>query len=146
MEGYGYPPAVAPRPDRRGWTATEDIGRIDPDGALRLLGRGDDCFKTDAGWLVSPGDITDALLSHPAVRDALVVPLAGRHGRLIGALVASPASAAALRGHVAERLPPWAQPHVLVTEPALPRLPGGKVDRLKAVRRLQAVVTARADP
>jgi long-chain acyl-CoA synthetase len=142
MEGYGYPPHVAPRPDRGGWSPTEDVGVLDEAGRLAVLGRRDECFKTPAGYLVSPDGITEVLTGHPAVHEALVVPLASPRGVLIGALVqaAGPLDADDVRRHAARSLPPWAQPQIVEVTDALPRLPGGKPDRLASIARLERLL------
>src|SRR5262245_58026948 len=55
-----------------GWFPTKDAGSIDPDGYLYLEGRLDDVIVRGAENL-SPGEIEDVLVSHPAVVDAAVV-------------------------------------------------------------------------
>jgi acyl-CoA synthetase (AMP-forming)/AMP-acid ligase II len=85
MEGYGFPPQLAPREHRGGWWATRDVGSLDAAGSLTLGGRVDDCFKTASGYLVNPGEITNVLMSHPAVSDVVILPLASSAGTDIGA-------------------------------------------------------------
>jgi non-ribosomal peptide synthetase component F len=70
MEGYGFPPRLAPREERGGWWSTADMGSLDESGYLTLAGRADDCFKTSAGYLVNPGQIAHALTTHPRVIEA----------------------------------------------------------------------------
>jgi malonyl-CoA/methylmalonyl-CoA synthetase len=132
MEGYGFPPNLAPREHRGGWWATPDIGILDASGYLTLVGRADDCFKTSSGHLVHPGEITNALMSHPGVSDVVVMPIPrGLDGVMIGALVEGPGALApdALRATAARTLPQWLQPHVVAVTGRLPRLAGGKPDR-----------------
>jgi acyl-CoA synthetase (AMP-forming)/AMP-acid ligase II len=65
-------PSVAPGeagPD--GWLRTRDLGRLDEEGYLYVLGRADDTIVT-GGKNVSPAEVEAALLAHPAVADALV--------------------------------------------------------------------------
>jgi len=140
MEGYGFPPDLEARGDIDGWFPTGDLGVIDATGALTLLGRSDDCFKTQSGHLVNPAEVAAALRSHPAVVDAAVVPVSGPTGVAIAALlevdgVASPHS---LRSHAAQLLPPWAQPQVIVTIPSLPRAASGKIDRNACIKLVEA--------
>jgi fatty-acyl-CoA synthase len=47
---------------------------VEPDGTLTLLGRGSACINT-AGEKVFPEEVEEALKTHPAVEDALVVGL-----------------------------------------------------------------------
>jgi acyl-CoA synthetase (AMP-forming)/AMP-acid ligase II len=55
-----------------GWFATNDAGYLDDDGFLYLDGRLDDVIVR-GGENLSPGEIEDALTSHPMVVDAAVV-------------------------------------------------------------------------
>ncbi|GAA5703539.1 non-ribosomal peptide synthetase [Streptomyces avermitilis] len=54
---------------------TGDLAMRRPDGVLEYLGRIDDQVKV-RGFRVEPGEITNVLLSHPAVHGAVVVPQA----------------------------------------------------------------------
>ncbi len=55
--------------DADGWFPTRDAGFIDEDGYLFLSGRADDVIVR-GGENMSPGEIEDVLLTHPAVADA----------------------------------------------------------------------------
>ena len=55
--------------DAEGWFPTRDAGFIDADGYLFLSGRADDVIVR-GGENMSPGEIEDVLLTHPAVADA----------------------------------------------------------------------------
>lgn len=55
--------------DAEGWFPTRDAGYMDEDGYLFLSGRADDVIVR-GGENMSPGEIEDVLLSHPAIADA----------------------------------------------------------------------------
>ncbi|KPH58683.1 class I adenylate-forming enzyme family protein [Novosphingobium sp. ST904] len=55
--------------DAQGWFPTRDAGYMDEDGYLFLSGRADDVIVR-GGENMSPGEIEDVLLTHPAVADA----------------------------------------------------------------------------
>ncbi|MFA7588377.1 MAG: class I adenylate-forming enzyme family protein [Novosphingobium sp.] len=55
--------------DAEGWFPTRDAGYMDEDGYLFLSGRADDVIVR-GGENISPGEIEDVLLSHPAIADA----------------------------------------------------------------------------
>ena len=57
--------------DADGWLRTGDLGRIDEEGHLYVLGRADDVIVT-GGENVSPEEVERTLLAHPAVEDAAV--------------------------------------------------------------------------
>jgi fatty acid CoA ligase FadD36 len=143
MEGYGFPPELAPPAHRDGWWLTRDVGSLDAAGSLTLAGRIDDCFKTASGYLVNPGEITNVLMSHPAVSDVVILPLASSAGMDIGALVESDRAIDldGLRASVVRALPPWLHPQRLAVTERLPRLAGGKPDRAAC----RAILLGRTD-
>ncbi|MFA7268923.1 MAG: class I adenylate-forming enzyme family protein [Sterolibacterium sp.] len=61
--------------DADGWFSTKDRGSLDEEGFLFLEGRDDDVIVR-GGENISPGEIEDVLLSHPAVADVAVVAVA----------------------------------------------------------------------
>jgi acyl-CoA synthetase (AMP-forming)/AMP-acid ligase II len=70
-----------------GWFPTNDAGSLDADGFLYLEGRLDDVIVRGAENL-SPGEIEDTLLAHPAVADAAVVGIPDSEwGEAVGAAV-----------------------------------------------------------
>lgn len=126
-------------PRRNGRLLTADLGRVEPDGRLEVVGRADDVVVT-GGVNVAADAVAAVLAEQPSVAAAAV---AGRDdaewGQIVVAVVTPVAGAVpeleALRAVVRERLGAAAAPRDLVVVEAMPLLPGGKVDRL-AVRRL----------
>lgn len=58
--------------DEAGWFPTRDTGHLDHDGYLHLGGRADDVIVR-GGENISPGEIEEVLLAHPAIAEAAVV-------------------------------------------------------------------------
>lgn len=58
--------------DAKGWFPTRDAGYLDEQGYLFLSGRADDVIVR-GGENISPGEIEDVLLTHPAIADAAAV-------------------------------------------------------------------------
>lgn len=58
--------------DAEGWFPTRDAGYLDEDGYLFLAGRADDVIVR-GGENISPGEIEDLLLTHPAIADVAAV-------------------------------------------------------------------------
>src|SRR5262249_46005360 len=87
MDGYGLPPRLDPGPILEGWSPTNDVGFVDEDGRLTLLGRSDDSVKLGSGYLVNLTDVAVALGTYPGVTDIAVVSLDTDNGAVIGALV-----------------------------------------------------------
>ncbi|HSG40259.1 MAG TPA: amino acid adenylation domain-containing protein, partial [Thermoanaerobaculia bacterium] len=106
---------------------TGDLVRWLPDGQLDYLGRLDHQVKV-RGFRVELGEIEARLLEHPGVREAAVVAPGGE--RLV-AFIASEDQGLApiLKAHLAETLPPYMVPGVLVVLAVLPHTPNGKIDR-----------------
>jgi malonyl-CoA/methylmalonyl-CoA synthetase len=120
-----------------GWFRTGDIGELDDDGYLRLVGRASDLIIT-GGYNVYPREVEDAILTHPGVADVAVVGVRDdTWGERVvafvvtrGELASAGADAeAVLAAHVEPLLAPYKRPRAwsLVTE--LPRNAMGKVLR-----------------
>ncbi|HVR95062.1 MAG TPA: amino acid adenylation domain-containing protein [Thermoanaerobaculia bacterium] len=102
---------------------TGDRVRWRPDGRLEFLGRVDYQLKV-RGFRLEPGEVEAALVSHPAVREAVVL----MHETLLVAYVGADADHD-WRRFLQERLPEFMVPAVFVRLEALPRTRNGKVDR-----------------
>ena len=112
---------------------TGDLVRWRADGELEYLGRTDDQLKI-RGFRVEPGEVEAALLRHPDIANAIVLPLKGQSGdvRLV-AYVEARGSAlpkgAELRAFAAEILPNHMVPAGVVVMDSFPLTTNGKVDR-----------------
>lgn len=71
---YNKPEATAEAFTEDGWLRTGDLGRIDADDYLLLVGRRKESYRC-GGELVMPTEVEDLLVTHPAVLQAHVVPL-----------------------------------------------------------------------
>jgi acyl-CoA synthetase (AMP-forming)/AMP-acid ligase II len=109
-----------------------DFARLEPDGGLTLLGRGNVCVNT-GGEKVFPEEVEGVLKSHPDVFDALVIGVPDeRLGQRVAALVqprdgANP-DLATLEAHVRERLAGYKVPRTVWLVDRVGRLPSGKPD------------------
>ncbi|MEZ5735866.1 MAG: AMP-binding protein [Novosphingobium sp.] len=74
IDGYLNDPAATAAAFRNGWFYLGDLGRLTADGLLIHLGRVDDLMIMN-GINIYPAEIEQALLAHPAVRDAAAMPL-----------------------------------------------------------------------
>ena len=89
--------------DARGWFATQDRGWQDAEGYLYLEGRADDVIVR-GGENISPGEVEEVLLRHPAVADAVVVAVPSEQwGEAVGAALVLKAGQTA----TAEELCEW---------------------------------------
>ncbi len=73
MQGYfDQPEATAAVLDAEGWLRTGDLGVLDAEGRLRMVGRLKDVFRV-GGENVAPAEVEEVLHAHPAVAVAQVV-------------------------------------------------------------------------
>ena len=111
---------------------TGDLARMRADGAIEILGRSDSQVKI-RGFRVDLGEVENAVRSAPAVSEAVVVTRELEPGDVwLVAYVAGRDGApepARVRAHVADKLPHYMVPGLVVVLDALPRLSNGKVDR-----------------
>lgn len=70
--GYWNKPDLTRQAFRGGWYHTSDLGVLDEDGYLYLLGRKDDLIKS-GGFFVAPREVEDAILKHPAIAEVAVL-------------------------------------------------------------------------
>jgi len=126
--------------DAAGYFHTGDLGRVDAHGTVHFLGRLKDVIKT-AGANVAAAEVEAALLRHPAVGAAHVVPVpAGTRGEDVAAFVVAARSVdvADLLAHCRAELASYKVPrHLwLRRDDELPLRSSGKVD--KAALRAEA--------
>jgi 4-hydroxybenzoate-CoA ligase len=119
------------------WTRTGDKYIRDADGRYTFCGRSDDMFKVSGIW-VSPFEVESALITHPAVLEAAVVPEADPEGLLkpkafvvLRANAETPGLHEALKEHVKQRIGPWKYPRWIDVVDALPKTATGKIQRFK---------------
>jgi acyl-CoA synthetase (AMP-forming)/AMP-acid ligase II len=123
-----------------GWFPTRDGGYLDEEGYLFLEGRTDDVIVR-GGENMSPGEIEDVLLDHPAVADAAVVGVPDvEWGEGVAAAVVlkenGQASAAELQDWVKKHLRSSRVPQVVRFERELPYNETGKLLRRKVKEAL----------
>lgn len=112
------------------WLKTGDIGRIDEDGYLFLLGRSKEMIIS-GGYNIYPAEVERALAAHPAVREVCAFGVADEKWgeRLEAAVAADSVDEETLRAFVREAIGPVRTPKRLHLLSALPRNPVGKVVR-----------------
>jgi acyl-CoA synthetase (AMP-forming)/AMP-acid ligase II len=127
-----------------GWFPTNDLGHLDEEGFLYLDGRQDDVIVR-GGENLSPGEIEETLIAHPAITDACVVGVPDTEwGEAVAAAVVLDPGATAdvdeIKAFVRERLRSTKTPEVIAVRDELPYNETGKLlrrivrDELKAGR------------
>jgi len=127
---YYENPAEADKFTMDGWFRTGDIVTIDPEGYVRITDRTKDLIKSGGEW-ISSVDLENALMGHPAVKEAAVVavPHARWDERPVAVVVlreGSQASPDELRAYLAPRFARFWLPDAFVFVQQIPRTATGK--------------------
>jgi len=131
MRGYHNNPAANTAAFVDGWLRTGDVGVLDDDGYLTLIGRVKEMINR-GGEKISPTEIEEVLLAHPAVADAAAFGAPdSKYGEEVEAAVVLKGNAdpEALRSYCRERLADFKVPKVIRIVSELPMNATGKVDR-----------------
>jgi len=120
-----------------GWLRTGDLARCGEDGRYEIAGRAKDLIITE-GYNVHPREVEEAIIAHPAIREAAVLgvphPLLGEEIVACAVLRDDAAcSSDALMSHLIERLARYKLPRRVWFVAALPRNATGKVVRHRIV-------------
>ncbi|NMD96759.1 AMP-binding protein [Rhodococcus sp. BL-253-APC-6A1W] len=130
MQGYfDDPEATSEAVDLEGWLHTGDLGTLDDDGRLRIVGRKKDMFIV-GGFNAYPAEIEGFLLEHPAVDQVAVIGIPDeRLGQVAKAFVvsANPVPPEELLAWSRERMAGFKAPRAIEYLEALPLNATGKV-------------------
>jgi acyl-CoA synthetase (AMP-forming)/AMP-acid ligase II len=136
VSGY-FKGRAAERFDAEGWLSTGDLGTVDDDGWVYLVGRSDDVINR-GGEKVYPAEVEEVLLGDPRVREAVVV---GRVDAILhqvpvayvipvdGAVEDRDALVTDLLARCESALPRFKRPVEISVVDDVPRAPTGKVQR-----------------
>jgi fatty-acyl-CoA synthase len=136
---YYEAPETKDRWTADGWFRTGDIACIDEHGYVKIVDRSKDLIKSGGEW-ISSVDLENALMGHPAVREAAViaVPHPKWQERPLAVVVLKEGGRATpeeLRAFLAARFAKWQLPEAFTFAPEIPRTSVGKF--LKAKLREQ---------
>jgi acyl-CoA synthetase (AMP-forming)/AMP-acid ligase II len=141
LDGYYNNPEATSQALRDGWYHTGDIGSIDPDGYLSVIGRMKEIIRT-GGEGVAPVEVEAALKDHPAVDEIAVVGIPdARWGEVICAVVvAKPDTTVTLddlQAYCAASLAGFKKPRRLELVDALPKTAAtGQIQRSLVVEQI----------
>jgi oxalate---CoA ligase len=133
MPGYLYDIDDTPTGLVDGWLATGDLGMVDADGDLTVVGRTKEIINR-GGEKVSPYDVEKVLLRHPAVREAAAFAVPHpRLGENVAAAVvlndSADATSSTLIEFLHDRLAPFQIPRQVHVLASLPKGTTGKISR-----------------
>jgi acyl-CoA synthetase (AMP-forming)/AMP-acid ligase II len=146
--GYDNNPAANAAAFTNGWFRTGDQGRLDSEGYLFLTGRMKEMINR-GGEKLSPREIDDVLLQHPAVAQALTFaiphPTLGQDAAAAIVLRPNvPATREQLHEFALERLADFKVPRRIVFVEELPKGPTGKLQRIGMAEKLGLLAEDRA--
>ncbi len=157
MAGYTDPEATKAVKSEDGWLHTGDLGKLDRDGRLVLVGRVKDVIVTSTGENVYPDDIERMLGKIPHISELAIVGVTGRSGGERVGCIAVPEedesldraarnerAQNALRGAIG-KLPYGRQPTIIhLYDAPLPKTATRKVKRNEARALLERLMHATA--
>jgi acyl-CoA synthetase (AMP-forming)/AMP-acid ligase II len=133
ITGYENNPTANAASFVNGWFRTGDRGYLDPDGYLHLVARIKELINR-GGEKISPREIDEVLLAHPAVAEAVCFGVPhGTWGEEVEAAIVlregADASEADLLGYCKERLADYKRPKQIHVTKTIPRTATGKIQR-----------------
>jgi 4-hydroxybenzoate-CoA ligase len=137
-DGYWNQRAKSRRAFQGAWTYTGDTYTRDAEGYFRFCGRSDEMLKVSGVW-VSPFEVEEALISHPAVLEAAVIGREDRDGLvkpkafvILRDNTHDPAVLTAeLQAHVKAQVGVWKYPRWIEFIETLPKTATGKIQRFR---------------
>ena len=138
---YNKPEATAAAFTPEGWLRTGDLGTIDGDGYISLVGRLKESYRC-GGEQVLPTEVEDLLTTHPDVLQAHVVPIPDERMGEVGVAFVVPRSGAQLDREellalVAGRLARFKVPRhlLIVSEHDIPTTASGRAQKFHLLRQ-----------
>ena len=131
VKGYENNPEANASSFANGWFRTGDQGFLDPDGYLVLTGRLKEMINR-GGEKISPREVDEVLLAHPAVAEAVAfgVPHPSWGEEVAACVVLSgEASEAELLAYCKEKLADFKRPKKIHITTTIPRTATGKIQR-----------------
>jgi fatty-acyl-CoA synthase len=116
-----------------GWLRTGDIASMDADGTIRISDRSKDVIKSGGEW-ISSVDLENAIMAHPAVREACVIAMPHERWaeRPLACVVVDEGASLTpdeLRGHLSKLVVKWWLPDEVAFIDEIPKTSVGKFDK-----------------
>lgn len=146
MAGYLRMPSETAKVHTEGFFLTGDLGIIDEDGYVKIIGRRQETISR-GGHQIYPGEVEDRLRSHPAVDDVCVI---GVPNDVLGELICAcvvPIEGAVITGReiklfAQDTMPVYKVPDIVRFFDAFPLTGSGKVRRKELSRAIALEHTA----
>ncbi len=147
MKGYWNRPDETEKVmDKDGFFRTGDVGYVDEDGYIFIVDRIKDMINA-SGMKVFPRKVEEAIMSHPAVSEALVIGVAHDYrGETVKAFIVlkegQKLEQKELTDYLKDRLAPYEMPKMVEQRDALPKTMIGKPDKKALVAEEKAKAEA----
>jgi fatty-acyl-CoA synthase len=148
FRGYWPHPSLTGTAVQDGWLRTGDIGHLDSQGRIHILGRREEVILRD-GHEIYPRFLEETLHSHPAVKEACLVEAGPDSDAVLCASIrqgwfrANPAALEmTLREFLAERVQEWQMPDQIRIFNSFPRSENGSPLRGELRQILEASVSS----
>ncbi len=131
---YFRMPDTGDRWTEDGWFRTGDVATIDAEGYVKIVDRTKDLIKSGGEW-ISSVDLENALMGHPAVKEAAVIAMANEKWgeRPLAVIVPKDGqnvTADELRAFLEPNFAKWWLPDAIVFTKDIPRTATGKFSKL----------------
>jgi amino acid adenylation domain-containing protein len=125
---------------------TGDVVTLDSDGNYIFVGRKDHMIKS-RGYRVEIGQIETAILNHPNVKDAVVIPIpdeliGNRITAVVVPVVQNGINKSDIVKHCSKQLPRYMIPENIEFSDSLPKTSSGKTDRRRLTEMMSQMITA----
>ena len=135
---YWNRPEATERSRRAGWNVTGDRYHCDEEGSYFYEGRSDDMLKVGGQW-ISPVEVENTLMQHPAVLEGAVVAASDEAGltRSKAFVILNEGNSASqnlveeLQEFVKSRIAPYKYPRMIEFVEELPKTATGKIQRFR---------------
>lgn len=133
MEGYFNDPELTAKTLVNGVVYTNDIGYIDEEGYLYVVGRRDDVINV-GGLKIAPTEVEGVVLRFPGVAECVCYPVKDRLGGIAPKLniveeTGANVDISALREYMLRHLEAYKVPKQIEKVQSVPKTPNGKIDR-----------------
>ena len=134
VKGYYKAPDLTAQVLKDGWFYTGDLVRLDEDGYLEYIGKKNSIIVTSGGVKISPMEVEDVLLGHPAVSEAAYVGVIDEYkGQIPTAFIVlkegQSGTAEEIRKFCSQSLADFKLPKQIKFMDSIPKTESGQIDR-----------------
>jgi long-chain acyl-CoA synthetase len=139
MKEYYKAPDLTAQVIKDGWFYTGDLVRVDKDGYLEYVEKKSFIVVTPSGLKISPWEIEDVLLRHPAIAEAVYVGVKDSYGGMVPTAFIVPKEGQSITVEeiadlCRQNLADFKLPKRIELTDSIPKTGSGKIDRRQLMR------------